>query len=284
MNAEVVGPANVRRPGWVRALLVALVAMGLALGVSLMLLGTRVYTAAQVAHPVEIAGAIADFKEVDIEGGYAYNELWLADDSHVYTFDRRQLHPELPQRLYQDAPIHIWVDRGTTHVLALTLYDLLGLNSQTYTSPTYDDPTLPVTQAQRQGIISGVSGGGVVVVVLLWLLAARLTRRSRLQARARRTQAPRPTLAPAPAPFAPAAPAYRAAVQSRDGFGAGSWDGGARLPSLDELPTQPAPAVRPAANAPAYGAPPDVVDLPTQKRPTISPSGAYDPPDYTRRG
>jgi hypothetical protein len=269
----------------VRALLGALAVLGLALGVSLMLLGTRVYTAAQVAHPVEITGAVADFKEVDIEGGYAYNELWLADDSHVYTFDRRQLHPDLPQRFFQDAPIQIWVDRGTTHVLALTLYDLLGLNAQTYTSPTYDDPTLPVTQAQRQGIITGVSGGGVIVVVLLWLLAARLTRRSRLQARARRTQAPRPTLAPAPATFASAAPGYGApGSPSRNGFGASGRDGAARTPSLDELPTQPAPAVRPAANAPAYGAPPDVDELPTQKRPTISPSGAYDPPDYTRRG
>jgi hypothetical protein len=284
MNAGVAGPASARRPAWARALVGMLVVLGLALGVGLMVLGARVYTATQVAHPVEISGAVADFKEVDIEGGYAYNELWLAGDSHVYTFDRRQLHPDLPQRLYQDAPIRIWVDRGTTQVLALTVSDLLGLNAQTYTSPTYDDPTLPVTQAQRQGVITGVSGGGVAVVVLLWLLAARLTRRARLQVRARRTQAPRPTIAPAPAPLEAAAPGYHApAVQGRDGFTAHGWSA-ARPPSVDELPTQPAPAVFPAAGAPAYGAPLDVDEIPTQKAPSVSPGGAYDPPDFTRHG
>ncbi|HEX9106563.1 MAG TPA: hypothetical protein VF832_05035, partial [Longimicrobiales bacterium] len=163
-------PARPRRPGWARALRLLLVALGLALGVGLVLLGVQVYSAARVAQPVEINGAVADFKEVDIEGGYAHNELWLAGDAHVYTFDRRQFHPDLPQRLYQDAPIRIWVDRGTTHVLALTVYDLLGVNGQTYTTTAYDDPASPVAQAQRQGIVAGVSGVGIVVVVLLWLL------------------------------------------------------------------------------------------------------------------
>jgi hypothetical protein len=160
------------------------------------------------------------------------------------------------------------VDRGTTHVLALTLYDLLGLNAQTYTSPAYDDPTLPVAQAQRQGVVTGVSGAGVVVVVLLWLLAARLTQRARLQPRPARTQAPRPALAPAPAPLAPV-PSARVT----------------RVPAVDEQPTQPAPAVFPAAaSPPGYANPPDIEEFPTQKSPTVTPGSAYEAPDFNRRG
>ncbi|HEV2237063.1 MAG TPA: hypothetical protein VGR57_10425 [Ktedonobacterales bacterium] len=273
MNAGVAEPAGARRPGWVRALALLLVALGLALGVGLMLLGAQVYSAAQVAHPVQISGVVADFKEVDIEGGYAYNELWLAGDNHIYTFDRRQFHPALPQRLYQDAPIHIWVDHGTTHVLALTLYDLLGVNAQTYTTPAYDDPVSPVIQAQRQGVVTGVSGAGVVVVVLLWLLAARLTRRARTQTRRARTQAPRPALAPAPAPLGaqplpPAAPASRVT----------------RAPAVDEMPTRPAPAISPTAAPPAFTAPPDIEEFPTQKAPSVSPGSAYDALDRNRQG
>jgi hypothetical protein len=277
MNAGVAGPAGTRRPGWARALVLLLVALGLALGVGLMLLGVQVYSAAQVAHPVELNGAVADFKEVDIEGGYAYNELWLTGDAHVYTFDRRQFHPDLPQRFYQDAPIRIWVDRGTTHVLALTLYDLLGVNAQTYTTPAYDDPISPVVAAQRQGVVTGVSGAGVVVVVLLWLLAARLTRRARQQPRPARTQAPRPALVPAPAPLStqpavsPAPPAPRPRVT--------------RVPAVDEMPTRPAPAVAPAPGAPsAFTAPPDIEEFPTQKAPTVTPGSAYDAPDLNRQG
>jgi hypothetical protein len=245
----------------------ALVALGLALGVGLMLLGVQVYSAAQVAHPVEIDGAVADFKEVDIEGGYAYNELWLAGDNHIYTVDRRQFQPDLPQRFSQDAPIHIWVDRGTTHVLALTLYDLLGVNAQQYTSPAYDDPNQPVTQAERRAVVTGVSGAGVVVGVLLWLVAARLTRHARLEARARRTQAPLPAIAPAPAPLAAAPPILAAPPEPRPRI--------TRAPAVDEFPTVPAPAVFLA---------PDVEELPTQKAPTVSPGGAYDAPDASRQG
>ncbi|HEY7983950.1 MAG TPA: hypothetical protein VID73_07280 [Ktedonobacterales bacterium] len=274
MNAGVAGPASTRRPGWVRALLLLLVTLGLALGVGLMLLGIQVYSAAQVAHPVQISGAVADFKEVDIEGGYAYNELWLAGDNHVYTFDRRQFHPDLPQRLYQDAPIQIWINRGTTHVLALTLYDLLGVNAATYTTPAYDDPVSPVIVAQRQGVITGVSGAGVVVVVLLWLLAARLARRAR--PRTRRAQAPRPALAPAHAPLAtrpappPAAPTPRSHVT--------------RAPAVDEQPTQPGPVVFPAVRPPVPAAPPDIEEFPTQKPPIVTPGSAYDAPERDRQG
>jgi hypothetical protein len=268
MNAGALGPASTRRPAWARTLTLALVALGLALGVGLMLLGVQVYSAAQVAHPVEIDGAVADFKEVDIEGGYAYNELWLDGDHHVYTFDRRQFQPDLPQRFSQDAPIHIWVDRGTTHVLALTLYDLLGVNAQQYTSPAYDDPNLPVEQAERQGVVAGISGGGVVVAVLLWLAVARLTRRARQEARNRRTQAPRPAIAPAPAPLAAAAPAPGPRIT--------------RAPALDEFPTVPAPAVFPAVGAPSAAPAPDVEELPTQKAPSLTPGGAHDAPDVSR--
>jgi hypothetical protein len=271
MNAEGVSPARPRRPGWVRALRLLLVALGLALGVGLLLLGVQVYSAARVARPVEINGAVADFKEVDIEGGYAHNELWLAGDAHVYTFDRRQFHPDLPQRLYQDAPIRIWVDRGTTHVLALTVYDLLGVNGQTYTSAAYDDPASPVAQAQRQGIVASVSGVGIVVIVLLWLLATRLSQRVRAQPRPTHTQSPRPALAPAPAPLAPTPPMPGPRVT--------------RAPALDEQPTQPAPAVFPAAALPpGYAASPDIEEFPTQKAPSVTPGSAYPAPDFNRQG
>jgi hypothetical protein len=276
MNVRDAWQAEARGPRGSRLLWGTLVALALALGVGLLALGAGVYSSAHVAHPVEIDGEIANYKEVVIEGGYARNELSLAGDTHVYVLDRRQFHPDLPQRFYQDARIRIWIDQGTTQVIAVTLYDLLGVNAVTYTTDAYDDPTSPVTQAELQGVIAGGAGVAILVIVPLWLMAGRRRRRGTWQ---------QPQIPPSAAlPMAPLrSPAPTPAASARRGS----------APDLEELPTRPAPALPASAQAnsappwsafppPSSGqqpptsgglqwnpARPDVADLPTQETPSM---------------
>lgn len=128
-------------------------------------LGGLTFATTHTAHPIELDGTIADYKEVTINGAYAYNELRLTGDDHTYTVDRGQLHPDLPDRLIKDGEARIWVDQGTTTVLAIALYDQLGLNPRTYSSSAYDNPTIAALSQQ-------VLGGATAVVGLVMLLIA----------------------------------------------------------------------------------------------------------------
>jgi hypothetical protein len=147
----------------------------------LVVVGATTYTSAHAVDSVEIDGHVANYTEILIGTSYAHNELRLTGDPHTYVLDSRQFHPSLPDRFGQDARISIWVDRGTTNVVALTLYDVMGLNPVTYTTPNYDDPTTTLRAAQTQG--GAMAGAGLVLVLLvpIGLLIARLRRRGRAQ-------------------------------------------------------------------------------------------------------
>jgi hypothetical protein len=139
-------------------------------GVCAIGLGAAVFATAHTVHPVELDGIIADYKEISVDGMYAHNELRLAGDSHSYILDRRQLHPDLPERLLKDGKVTIWVDRGTTTILAISLYDQLGLNPASYTSDDYDNPALSARFQQMKGGATAGIGLAVLVLAIVWLL------------------------------------------------------------------------------------------------------------------
>lgn len=139
-------------------------------GVCAIGLGGAVVASAHTAHPVELGGTIADYTEISIDGMYSHNELRLAGDMHTYLLDRRQLHPDLPERLLKDGKVTIWVDSGTTTVLAITLYDQLGLNPTMYTSDDYDNPALSSLVQQGKGGATAGIGLAVLAIAFAWLL------------------------------------------------------------------------------------------------------------------
>lgn len=254
-----------------RALRVALGALALVLGLSCLAFGGVVFASAHDSHPVEIDGTIADYHEITINGAYARNELRLTNDAHTYTIDGHQFHPALPQRFQKDARIQIWVDQGTANVLAITLYDEMGLNPTSYTTSAYDNPTLAFASTEGKA-------GALAVFGLALLIAGALS--TLLRGKRRGAGIPRGTrgepqavpvaLGPAravdPQPYRPQhLPAMPAAPPSTAPSAAGV--GAPAIPLSQAAPTTPAPNRQPR---PASGV--DVDQLPTQKSPAVPPT------------
>jgi hypothetical protein len=293
LQADTPTETPARAPGapsvLLRALWVALCALALALGGGLILLGAGIYASARAAAPVRVDGYIADYREVLVNGAYGRNELVLANDPHTYALDKNRFHPPLPARFAQDARISIWVDKGTPDIVAVTLYDLSGLNPATYTTPDYDNPRTPQLAGQAEGVATAAAGAALLVGVLILLAIAGVRRRSRAGAPRAAPVIRAAPLYPQPAPLAPGDEPPTAPVPA-----ATAWDTG----GVDQVPTQRIPAVQPGADGagapqqqeagfpergPQTGplAPPAELetppatldDLPTQRTPAI-PAGA----------
>jgi hypothetical protein len=141
----------------------------LTVGVLALFLGGTFVARAHAIHPVEVQGYTVAYTEILVNGAYARNELRLAGDHHTYILDRAQFHPPLPERFLKDGRIRIWVDRGTTHVVAVTLYTEVGLNPASYVTAAYIDPDQPFVQAEIQGGLTLAAGMIVVLAALIWL-------------------------------------------------------------------------------------------------------------------
>lgn len=269
-SARADGPGR----GLRRALWVALCSLAVGVGALMIALGGFLIVTAHAATSIEIEGSIADYREILIGGSYARNELRLADDNHTYTFDAPQFHPPLPERFLQYGKVQIWVTQGTTTVVAVTLYDQLGLNPTTYTTDVYDNPVRTMVEAQVGGAATSAVGLAMIVVAFILLRRGRLPRRK-----------PAPPK-PEPVPVAMGAPVGAAGEAGRR-YGASPWDltlfGGDKsspqpsedAPSgIDQLPTRKTPAVFPGAAdpgrqtaPPAPDTPAGIDQLPTQKTP-----------------
>jgi hypothetical protein len=119
----------------------------------------------------EIDGTIASYKEfTSSDGTYKRNELTLAGDSRTFTLDKTAFHPKLPDTVFKDGKVSVWVDQGNTTVLGITLNDENDQNPVKYTTDTYDNPDQALTSSY---IIDGVVGGiGLLIlaVSLIWPL------------------------------------------------------------------------------------------------------------------
>jgi hypothetical protein len=168
----------------------------LGLGAIALALGVLLGVTAHAVHPVEFGGTISDYAMVTSgEGAYDHNELRLGGDLHRYVVNGPAFHPPLPAKLYLDGRVNIWVDQGTTSVIAMLLFDQHDQNPTLYATDAYDHPEQP---AQNSRLVGGVVGGGALALLLLGLLWPRLLRRrpqddewQRWDRRAGRGQGPR---------------------------------------------------------------------------------------------
>jgi hypothetical protein len=265
-----------------RALWVALCSLAVGVGALLIALGGFLIVTAHPATTVEIDGSIADYTEILIGGSYARNELRLADDNHTYTLDAPQFHPPLPERFLREGKVQIWVTQGTTTVVAVTLYDQLGLNPTNYATDVYDHPVRTMVEAEMGGAAASVVGLAMIVVAFVLLRKGRLPRRK-----------PAP---PKPEPM-PVAMGVRVGADDEPGqrYQASPWDltlfggdkssgpppSGEAPDGIDQLPTRKTPAVFPGVadpsrqTAPPASAPPapdtsiGIDQFPTQKTPAV---------------
>src|SRR5207237_6320874 len=93
-----------------------------------------------------------------------HNELNLQGDSNTYTLDKSSFHPTLPDEVYKGGKMQIWIDEGTTTIIAITLYDENDLNPTKYTTAVYDNPATETSTSQGAGIFLVVLGAIILVV------------------------------------------------------------------------------------------------------------------------
>jgi hypothetical protein len=147
-----------RRWGWV------------GLGALVLVIGGGIFFTAQPTQPVEIDGTIAHYREYTTNGSYDHNELILNQSSTSYTLDKNQFQPTLPDQFYGDGKVSIWVDQGTTTIVAIKLYDNQDQNPIMYTSDAYDHPSDAVTSSHAAGGVIGGIGAILLLVGLAWPL------------------------------------------------------------------------------------------------------------------
>ncbi len=139
-------------------------------GAALIAAGAFVFVTAHPAHPVKIDSKVADYQLETKNGKYYANHLKLAGDSTDYVFDATEFQPSLPDTLEADAPITVWVDRGTTNVLAIEL------GGQTYSKHAYRDPNFALEDNQHGA--EALAVGGVVLIAIGFLVRWLMNRRT----------------------------------------------------------------------------------------------------------
>jgi hypothetical protein len=137
---------------------------------ALIAVGAFVFITAHPAQPVKVDSHVADYQVETRNGNYYANHLKLAGDSTDYVFDGTEFQPSLPDKLEADAPITVWLDRGTTNVLAL---ELAG---QTYSKQAYRDPNFAM-EDNRHGA-EALAVAGVVLIGIGFLVRLLMNRRT----------------------------------------------------------------------------------------------------------
>jgi len=142
----------------------------LIVGVILGGIGLFTFLSAHPSKAVEIDGTESKYIEVTKSGNYDRNELNLQGDSNTYTLDKNTFHPTLPDEVYKGGKMQIWIDEGTTTIIAITLYDQDDKNPTKYTTAVYDNPATETSTSQGAGIFLGVLGAVFLVVFGLWFV------------------------------------------------------------------------------------------------------------------
>ena len=131
------------------------------LGVALIATGAFVFITAHAAHPVRHDSRVADYQLETKNGKYFANHLKLAGDSTDYVFDAELFEPRPPDQLEADAPITVWLDEGSTRVLAI---QLPSSGPQLYTTQGYRDPNFEL-EDNRHGA-EAIAGGGILLLAI----------------------------------------------------------------------------------------------------------------------
>jgi len=139
-------------------------------GVLLIGFGLVAYYGARPAEPVEIDGTISDYIETTSHGAYSGNTLQLAGDSTTYMLDKNTFHPTMPDGVWKDGKVQIWIDRGSTTIIGITLYDENDEHPIKYTTDHYDNPGSEVSDTQNSGIAGAVIGGALVAIFGAWFV------------------------------------------------------------------------------------------------------------------
>ena len=121
-------------------------------GAALIAVGAFVFITAHPAQPVKIDSQVADYQLETKDGKYYANHLKLTGDSTDYVFDATDFQPSPPDTLKADAPITVWLDRGTTHVLAIEL------EGKIYSTHAYRDPNFELGDNRHGAEALAVAG------------------------------------------------------------------------------------------------------------------------------
>jgi hypothetical protein len=132
--------------------------------------GAFVYFDAHPARPVEVDGTESSYVEVTRNGGYDHNELQLVGNGNTYTLNKTSFHPTLPDQVFKAGKMQIWIDSGTTTVIAITLYDENDENPVKYATDTYDNPASETSGSQGTGIFASVVGLILIGIFGLWFV------------------------------------------------------------------------------------------------------------------
>jgi hypothetical protein len=128
------------------------------LGIVALFIGGIAYLGAHPSQPTEIDGTISDYVEQTSNGAYSGNTLQLTGDNTTYDLDKTTFHPTLPDSVFKDGKTSIWIDQGTTTVIAITLYDENDENPTKYTTTHYDNPQSELSDTQGGAITAAVIG------------------------------------------------------------------------------------------------------------------------------
>ena len=130
----------------------------LIVGVVVLFVSVIAFAGAHPAAPVQVSGTISDYEEFTRNNVYDHNELTISGDSNKYTLDKTSFHPALPESLLKDGKVDIWIDSGSTTVIAIQLYDENDANPIKYTTDHYDNPASERSDTQNAGIVGSVIG------------------------------------------------------------------------------------------------------------------------------
>ncbi len=142
----------------------------LVVGLILAGIGVFSYFSAHPSKPVEVDGTEASYVEYTQNNTYDHNELQLVGDSNTYTLDKTSFHPALPEKVYKGGMIQIWIDQGTTTIIAITLYDANDQNPTKYTTDVYDSPSTEASNTQGGGLVLGGVGAILIAIFALWFV------------------------------------------------------------------------------------------------------------------
>jgi hypothetical protein len=145
----------------------------LIIGVVLIGIGAVSYLSAHAAAPAQVDGTISSYVEFTRNGSYDRNELQLTADSNTYTVDKTSFHPTLPDSVVQAGKVSVWIDQGSTTVIAITLYDENDRNPTKYTTNHYDNPQSERSDMQTSGMIAGIIGAILIAISAVWVVLGR---------------------------------------------------------------------------------------------------------------
>ena len=142
-------------------------------GVIVLGFGVFDFLTAHPSQPVEIDGTEASYVEYTKNNSYDRNELTLVGNSNTYTLDKNTFHPTLPDAVYHGGKMQIWVDQGSTTIIAIALYDGKDQNPTKYTTAHYDDPQSELSDTQGSGIFAAVIGIALIAIFGIWFVVGR---------------------------------------------------------------------------------------------------------------